>query len=225
MNKWHDDVIRVVVCDDHALLRRRLVILLEDEPDIDVMGEASDGDQSIALSRELAPDVVVVGMRIENIGGPRTAAGIREVVPAAHVVMLVTPDDETESMRAIKAGTTGFLHREVIEQAAAVVRAVSAGIVVLPPAVVQRVLDEYESLGRQAGSVQQQLEPPAIDERERAVLTELAKGATYGAAAEACGLAGHTVKNLAANTIEKLYRHARTEAVLYAVGERFFQRA
>lgn len=213
---------RVVVVDDQALLRRRLVILLESEPDVDVVAEAPDGEHAIGLCRDLAPDVVVIGMRVESIGGPRTAAGIREVVPSCHIVMLISADDEIDAVRAIKAGTTGFINRDTIDHAPTVVRAVAAGAAALPPLVAQRVLAEYETLGHQVGSVQQQVPPPALTDPERALLVALAGGRTYHAAAAELGVGDGTAKNLVTNTIEKLYRHARTEAVLYAVGERLF---
>lgn len=220
--KWHDDVIRVVVGDDAALLRRRLVIVLENEPDIDVVAEAADGEQAIALARELAPDVVIIGMRVEP-GGARSAAGIREVAPSAHVVMLTTHEDELDSVRAVKAGATGFLGREHAEDAPQLIRAVSAGIVALPPLVAQALLAEFDTLTVNAGAVDPRLPSPAITARERAVLEKLAVGKTYAVAAEALGIGDHAVRNLAANAIEKLYRFARTEAVMYAVGERLFQ--
>jgi len=224
-DKWHDDVIRVVVCDDHALLRRRLIVLLEEQSDIDVLAEAADGEHAIALSREHAPDVVIVGMRVEHIGGPRTAAGIREVAPSAHVVVLVAQDDEHEAVRALKAGVTGFINREAVAQSTTVVRAVSAGIVALPPLVVQLVLDEYAALAQLAPVTEPtHVEPPSLSERERAVLEQLAAGKTYAAAGQAVGIKDFTAKNACANAIEKLYRHARTEAVLYAVSERLLTR-
>lgn len=215
-------MIRVVVCDDAALLRRRIVVVLEAEPDIDVMAEAADGDHAITVCRELAPDVVILGMRIEP-GGPRTAAGIREVVPSAHVIMLATHEDEKEAVRAIKAGATGFLSRDSYEQSATVVRAVSSGIVALPPLVAQGVLAEFEALAHPDSAISPVLEVPQITDRERTVLEKLAVGLSYAAAAEALQVGDHTVRNLAANAVEKMYRFARTEAVLYAVGERLFQ--
>lgn len=220
-DKWHDDMIRVVLCDDAALLRRRIVVQLEAESDIDVMAETADGEHVINVSRELAPDVVIVGMRID-LGGPRTAAGIREVVPSAHVVMLTSLEDEIEAVRAIKAGATGFLNRDGYQHAAAVVRAVSAGVVALPPLVAQGILAEYRVLAESGASVPG-LEVPVLADRERAVLNTLAKGQPYAVVVAELGLGDHSVRNLAANAVEKLHRYARTEAVAYAVGERLFQ--
>jgi len=223
IDKWHDDVVRVVVCDDHALVRRRLIVTLEADPDIDVLAESADGEHGIAVCRDVVPDVVVVGARVEHIGGPRTAAGIREVNPAARVVMLVTHEDEAESVRAIKAGATGFINRESLSHAPTVVKAVSAGVAALPPLVARRVLDDDEAQRRRAPAAGPgQLARQDLTDRERTVLEFLASSKTYGAAAEELGVLEFTAKNLAANAVEKLYRHARTEAVLYAVGERLF---
>jgi DNA-binding NarL/FixJ family response regulator len=208
--RWHDDMITVVVCDDHAQLRRRLLVMLEGEPDIDVIGEAAEGEQGIATCRDLAPDVVIVGMRVESIGGPRTSAGLRELVPVAHVVMLVTPEDVTDAVRAIKAGATGFINREVLDQAPSVVRAVSAGVAALPPLVAGDLLRELTAEADGG-------DPPATPV-ELSLLEHLASGQSYAAAARALGVADFTAKNLAANLVERLYRVARADAVQFAVG-------
>lgn len=208
--RWHDDMITVVVCDDHAQLRRRLLVMLEREPDIDVIGEAAEGEQGIATCRDLAPDVVIVGMRVESIGGPRTSAGLRELVPVAQVVMLVTPEDVTDAVRAVKAGATGFINREVLDQAPSVVRAVSAGIAALPPLVAGDLL-------RELGEPSPSDSGPVASAVEIGLLEHLASGQSYAAAARALGIADFTAKNLAANLVERLYRTARADAVQLAV--------
>jgi DNA-binding NarL/FixJ family response regulator len=210
-------MITVVVCDDHAQLRRRLLVMLEREPDIDVIGEAAEGEQGIGLCRDLAPDVVIVGMRVEHIGGPRTSAGLRELVPVAHVVMLVTPEDVTDAVRALKAGATGFINREVLDQAPSVVRAVSAGVAALPPLVAGDLLRELQGRGRDPDDTAT-LEP-GLTPTEVGLLEHLASGQSYAAAGRALGIADHTAKNLASNLVERLYQASRSEAVLYAVHE------
>jgi DNA-binding NarL/FixJ family response regulator len=112
---------------------------------------------------------VIIGMRVEP-GGARSAAGIREVAPSAHVVMLTTHEDERDSVRAVKAGATGFLGREHAEDAPQLIRAVSAGIVALPPLVAQALLAEFDTLTVNAGAVDPRLPSPAITARVRAVL-------------------------------------------------------
>ena len=214
--RWHDDMITVVVCDDHAQLRRRLLVMLEREPDIEVIGEAAEGEQGIATCRDLAPDVVIVGMRIESIGGPRTSAGLRELVPVAQVVMLVTPEDVADAVRAIKAGATGFINREVLDQAPSVVRAVSAGIAALPPLVAGDLLRELAPFRGSGGRASSSGEPE-LSAVEVSLLEHLASGQSYAAAARALGIGDFTAKNLAANLVEKLYRASRADAVLYAV--------
>jgi DNA-binding NarL/FixJ family response regulator len=209
--RWHDDMITVVVCDDHAQLRRKLLVMLEREPDIEVIGEAAEGEQGIATCRDLAPDVVIVGMRVESIGGPRTSAGLRELVPVAQVVMLVTPEDVSDAVRAIKAGATGFINREVLDQAPSVVRAVSAGVAALPPLVAGDLLRELAETGDVA-----RLDPP-LSTVGPSLLEHLASGQSYAAAARALGIADHTAKNIAANLVERLYQAERADAVRLAV--------
>jgi DNA-binding NarL/FixJ family response regulator len=223
-SKWRDDVIRVVVCDDHALVRRRLVILLDGSPDISVLAEAADGERAVSLCRDLTPDVVIVGMHVEASGGPATAAAVREASPGARVAMLVARREEQDSVRSLKAGATGFVTREVIEVAPEVVRAVRQGRVIAPAMVIRRVLEEYVRLGRPSLSTLRLLEPPAIDPREQQILERLALGRSHSETAAELGLPEGITWNLAANAIEKLYRHARNEGVLGGAGERFESR-
>lgn len=215
-DRWHDDMITVVVCDDHAQLRRRLLVMLEREPDIEVIGEAAEGEQGIAVCRDLAPDVVIVGMRVETIGGSRTSAGLRELVPVAHVVMLVTPEDVVDAIRAVKAGATGFINREVLDQAPSVVRAVSAGVAALPPLVAGDLLRELAP----DGSAVSGDAATAVSALEISLLEHLASGQSYAAAARAIGIADYTAKNLVANLVERQYRAARADAVHLAVEAR-----
>ncbi len=216
--RWHNDMITVVVCDDHALLRRRLLVMLEREPDIEVIGEAADGEHGIAVCRDLAPDLVIVGMRVDNIGGPRTSAGLRELVPVTHVVMLVTPEDVTDSVRAIKAGATGFINREVLDQAPSVVRAVSAGVAALPPLVAGDLLRELASVTGPPGEAL--TGDATVAAREISLLEHLAAGQSYAAAARVLGITDSTAKNLVANRMERLYQASRDDAVQYAVHDR-----
>ncbi len=219
-DKWDDDIISIVVCEDHAMMRRRLVVGLESHADLEVMAEAADGAHAIALCRAFVPDLAIIGMRVEHIGGPSTAAGIREVSPNTKVVVLIAAEDETEAVLALKAGASGFVSRDGIEHTARVVRAVCAGVVALPPLVVQRVLEEYNRLALGAERAGDGVGPPVLTDRERTVLEHLAGGQTYATAGTSLGVKDFTARNLAANAIEKLARHARVEAVAYAVQER-----
>ncbi len=105
------DAIRVMICDDHALFRRGLVMVLESEDGIEVVGEAEDGQQAIDRVEDLAPDVVLMDVRMPRISGIEATRTIAERVPATKILMLTVSDEEDDLYDAIKAGATGYLRR------------------------------------------------------------------------------------------------------------------
>ena len=119
------DAIRVMICDDHALFRRGLVMVLESEDGIEVVGEAEDGEQAIARVEDLAPDVVLMDVRMPRVSGIEATRAIAERMPAAKILMLTVSDEEEDLYDAIKAGATGYLLKEIsIEEVATAIRAV-----------------------------------------------------------------------------------------------------
>src|SRR5688572_17117976 len=101
------DAIRVLVCDDHALFRRGLVLVLESEDDLQVVGEAADGEEAIRRAVDLAPDVVLMDVRMPRVGGIEATRAITEAVPSTKVVILTVSDDEVHLSDAVKAGAAG----------------------------------------------------------------------------------------------------------------------
>lgn len=197
---WRDDVLRVVVCDDHALMRRRLVVTLEADPDIAVVAEAIDSQHVVEVARRATPDCVVLGLKVEPGGALAAARELRAVAPGARLVVVVSTNDEAEAVQAVMAGVTGIITRESLEQTVAVVRAVASGVVAVPPLVARLLIDEMARITAEGPGL-------GITERERAVLEHLAAGHSYATAATALRMPDHTAKNLAANAIEKLVRH------------------
>jgi two-component system, NarL family, response regulator LiaR len=221
VDKWRDDTMRVVVGDDSGLFRRRLIVGLEVEHDIEVAAECEDAADAIEVAKVLLPDVIFVNLQMAHIGGVRAAAGIREVAPACRVVIVLSPEDVGEAIRAVRAGAVGFLTRDdAVPRAALTAREVAAGRVVLPPAVAGQVLDEVQ--GWATATRDGALPVPEVDDRERRVLAELRDGQSWARLAEALGLPVATVHNLAAGVVAKVHRHARTEAVLYTVADRVY---
>jgi len=153
-------VVRVLVCDDYPLFRRRVMVALEATADVEVVAEAADNDLAVTLARSLVPDVVLLGMRLPHLGGVRAAADLRRAVPTAAIVMVVTPDDEQTIVPAIGAGATCFVLRDVvIDQGAAVARAAVAGRCLLLPAAAQAVLAAYDDAARRPSTSAVQWQP------------------------------------------------------------------
>jgi len=201
--------VRVLVCDDYPLFRRRMIIALEATTDVEVQAEAADNDRALSLAVDLVPDVVLLGMRLPNVGGVRTAADLHEAVPSAALVMVVTAEDEHTFVPAIGAGATGFVLRDVaVDQGPAIVRAAVAGRCLLLPGVAAAVVGTYDEVARRPSRGRPR---PALPDRERAVLEHLVGGRSSLEAAEALGLAPATAANLVRTSVLRLSRYLRGE--------------
>ena len=128
------DDIRVMICDDHALFRRGLIMVLEAEDDIEVVAEAEDGADALEKAVEFVPDVVLMDVRMPGVDGIEATRRIAEKVPTTKILMLTVSDEEEDLYEAIKAGATGYLLKEVsIEEVAPAARAVVAGQSLISP--------------------------------------------------------------------------------------------
>ena len=124
----NSEAIRVLVVDDHALFRRGLEMVLGQESDIEVVGEAGDGAEAVDLASTLLPDIVLMDVRMPRRSGIEACTAIKEVVPSAKIVMLTISDDEADLYDAIKAGASGYLLKEIsIDEVAAAIRSVAGG--------------------------------------------------------------------------------------------------
>jgi DNA-binding NarL/FixJ family response regulator len=210
--KWHDDVVRVLVCDESPLVRRQVVLALEKAPDIEVLGEAPDGDVAVSVADQLAPDVAFLGTQLEPGGGIRTARRLRRLLPRIGLAMAIDESDErqeTDLIRAIRAGVTAFVPRHhVDDRTIDVARGLVARRPLLDAAAANAVLIDYAVLAETPRAVG--AAPPTLEPRERALLESMASGRSLGEASTTLGLSVTTASNLVANALEKLQRHART---------------
>jgi DNA-binding NarL/FixJ family response regulator len=211
--------LRVMTCDDHALFRRGLVAVLEAEADIEVVAEATDGEDAVGKALEHRPDVVLMDIRMPKLDGIGATRRIIAGAPDTKVVMLTVSDDEGDLYEAIKAGATGYLGKEIaVEEVAASIRAVVAGQSLISPSMASKLLTEFTNLSRRAE--ERTAEPgPRLTDREIQVLRLVATGMSNREIAGELFISENTVKNHVRNILEKLHLHTRVEAVMYAVRE------
>jgi len=216
-----DDVIRVLIADDQALFRRGLYVVLGTEENIEVVAEAEDGEQAIAKAEEMAPDVVLMDVRMPRVNGIEAAQRIRELLPSTKILMLTVSDEEDDLYEAIKAGANGYLLKEIsVEEVATAIRSVVQGQSLISPSMASKLLNEFNSLARQAAEKKEQLPAPVLTARELEVLKLVARGMSNRDVADQLYISENTVKNHVRNILEKLHLHSRMEAVMYAVRKR-----
>ena len=214
------DTIRVMICDDHALFRRGLVMVLEAEDDIEIVAEAEDGRDAVDRVADLVPDVVLMDVRMPEIDGIEATRLIAERAPTAKTIMLTVSDEESDLYEAIKAGASGYLLKEIsIEEVASAVRAVVAGQSLISPSMASKLLTEFTNLSKRADE-RTTVPTPRLTERELEVLQHVAQGMSNREIASELFISENTVKNHVRNILEKLHLHTRMEAVMYAVREK-----
>jgi DNA-binding NarL/FixJ family response regulator len=214
------DPIRVVICDDHALFRRGLSMVLESEDGIEVVGEAEDGEAVVRAVEELAPDVVLMDVRMPKLSGIEATKAIAEAAPTTRIVMLTVSDEEEDLYEAIKAGAAGYLLKEIsIEEVAEAIRSVVSGQSLITPSMASKLLAEFSNLSKKA-EARQAVPTPQLTSRELEVLKLVAQGMSNKEIATELYISENTVKNHVRNILEKLHLHSRMEAVVYAVREK-----
>jgi DNA-binding NarL/FixJ family response regulator len=221
------EAIRVVVADDHALFRRGLEMVLESEPDIEVVAEASNGREAIDLAMEHVPDLVLMDVRMPTSdgvnGGIDATKAIKDAVPNTKILMLTISDEEEDLYDAIKAGASGYLLKEIsIEEVADAIRSVHAGQSLISPSMATKLLTEFATMARK-DEEKQQMPTPRLTDREMEVLTLVAQGLNNRDIAKELFISENTVKNHVRNILEKLHLHSRMEAVVYAVREKLLE--
>jgi two-component system NarL family response regulator len=216
------ETLRVIIADDHALFRRGLEMVLEKEPDIEVVGEAHDGQQAVDRAQELMPDVMLMDVRMPRRSGIEATQRIKELLPHVQIIVLTNSDEEADLYDSIKAGASGYLLKEISsEEVAEAVRSVHAGHSRISPAMASKLLSEFQAMTRRADD-RQPLAPPRLTDRELEVLRLVAKGLGNRDIAKDLYISENTVKNHIRNILEKLQLHSRMEAVIYAVREKLF---
>ncbi len=207
--------IRVLLADDHTVIRTGLRLVLEQEPDLVVVGEAADGRQAVELADSLSPDVVVMDLGMPNLNGIEASRRITESHPKIGIVVLSMHSDETYVLRALKAGARGYLLKDsASEDLVRAVRAVSERKSYFSPAVGKMLLEDYmRKLQRSGAEDSYELLTP----REREILQLIAEGKSNKEIAYQLNLSLYTVETHRAHIMQKLNLQSVPELVLYAV--------
>ena len=206
-------MIRVLIADDHAVVRQGLRTFLDLQADIDVLGEAADGEEAVAVAAEHAPDVILLDLVMPRLDGIGALRRLRETAPAARVIVLTSFGEDERLFTALRAGASGYLLKDV-EPAELVrsIRTVHSGGAPLSPAVAARVVEELAHPEHRAAA--DELTP-----RELEVLRLIAGGRSNKRIALELGVAEKTVKTHVSHVLAKLGLSDRTQAALYAVRE------
>ena len=208
-------MIRIIVADDHAVMRRGLRLVLEQQVDFQVIGEANDGREAMSMVESLKPDVAVLDITMPNLNGIDAARQIGARQPGVAVVILSMHADEGYVLRALKAGARGYLLKESPEaDFIQAIRAVSTGKAFFSPAVSRMLVEDYV---RQLQDKDIEDSYELLTPREREVLQLIAEGKSNKDVANLLDLSLYTVETHRSNILEKLNLHSVPELILYAV--------
>ncbi|UWE09115.1 response regulator [Actinacidiphila bryophytorum] len=207
-----DKVIRVLLVDDHQVVRRGLRTFLEVQGDIEVVGEAADGDEGVARAEELRPDVILMDVKMPGTDGIEALRRLHDAQNGARVLIVTSFTEQRTVVPALRAGAAGYVYKDIDPVALAdAIRSVHAGHVLLQPEVAGALLSQDEAGGPGQGRGN------ALTEREREVLTLIADGRSNREIARALVLSEKTVKTHVSNILMKLDLADRTQAALWAV--------
>lgn len=208
-------MVRILLADDHAVIRRGLRLLLEQQPDFRVVAEAGDGREALQLAESVQPDVAVLDISMPNLNGIEAARQIRAKLPGTSIVILSVHSDESYVLRALKAGVRGYLLKESPESDfLRAIRSVTEGKAFFSPLVSRLLVEDYVRQ-MQSNGVEDSFE--LLSAREREILQLVAEGKTNKEVANLLHLSPYTVETHRSNILGKLNIHSIPELILYAV--------
>jgi len=212
---------RILLVDDHDIVRLGLTTLLNDQPDMEVIGEASTAAEAVKAAENLRPDVVLMDIRLPGEGGIAAAGQVTLRVPTSKVVMLTSFADDELVVRAIRAGAVGYVLKQVgNEELLRAIRAAARGEALLDSSTTARLLSRVREVERKADEDAFR----DLSDREMDVLIHLAKGKTNAEIGELLNLSEKTVGNYVSNMFEKLHVNNRIELAAYAYEHHLYDR-
>ncbi len=217
------DAIKILLVDDHDVVRRGLQMVLQDEPGMEIVGEARDGLEAVEKAEQTSPDIVLMDVRMPKQSGIDAARAIKDTLPYTSVIMLTVSDEESDLYEAIKAGASGYLLKDTqIEAVADAIRQVHSGQSLISPSMASKLLSEFATLVKRRDE-RSEVPTPKLTARELEVLKLVAKGMNNRDIGSELFISENTVKNHVRNILEKLHLHSRMEAVVYAVREKLLE--
>jgi len=207
--------IRILLVDDHRIVREGLASMLSTQPDMDVVGEAGTGIEAIEQARHLQPDIILLDLEMPDLDGVGVLESVRTALPGARVIILTAYGTDERILDAVRAGAKGYLLKGAgLDEVLHAVRVAAAGGSLLEPKIAERLLDSMERMLR-SGKV-----PATLSDRERDILTRIARGLSNKAIGDELHLAERTIKFHATIIFQKLGVSNRAEAVARALRER-----
>ena len=207
--------IRLLLVDDHAVVRSGLRMLLEGEPDVEIVGEAGPAAEALEAVRTLKPDVILMDISLPDLSGIEAASQIKRISPSAAIVALTIHEGEEYFFKMLEAGASGYVpKRAAPEELLTAIRAAAVGEVYLYPSLAKFLVKDYLSQDQQTKSARTL---NGLTTREQEVLAHLADGASNPEIAEVLGISPKTVARHRENLMRKLNLHSRTELVKYAI--------
>jgi two-component system, NarL family, response regulator NreC len=209
------NTIRILLADDHTVIRKGLRLLLESHPGFKVIAEAADGRETVAMAEAHLPDVVVLDVAMPTLNGIEAARQISAKLPRTSIVFLSMHSDESYVLKALKSGAKAYLLKDSAEyDLIAAIKAVNEGKAFFSPAISKMLVEEYM---RQMQALEVDDSYELLTTREREILQLLAEGKTNKEVASILNLSSYTVETHRSNILQKLNLHSGAELILYAV--------
>jgi DNA-binding NarL/FixJ family response regulator len=225
----HAPRIRILIAEDQALVRRGTTVLLSMEQDMEVVGQACDGIEAVAMALELRPDVVLMDLHMPRLGGVAATREITRSLPGTQVLVLTTLNDDETVFEAVRAGAHGYLLKDVSEQELLdTIRALRRGESRLTPQIARKVMDQFRRLAESSQYAPDALNPAAkrdpstesLNEKEERILRLITEGMSNRQIANTLLLAEGTVKNYVSRIMEKLHANTRTALAVISAKQR-----
>ena len=214
------DNIRVFLCDDHTLFRQGVRKLLELEHNIQIVGEANNGEEMLDMLKNTGPDIILMDIGMPEMDGVTATYKIKKILPHTNIIILTVYEDEPHIFAAIKAGAMGYLLKDVsIDELIEAIRKVNKGEALIQPIIATKVLKEFAMLDKRKIKEGDKFYND-LTEREKEILRLITLGGTNKEIANKLGISEKTVKNHISNIFQTLHVNNRTQAAIYALDKK-----